>query len=64
MVSTAAGAIAAPILNGSVIPISMTLPMVAEATIGPSPSNERMEEPEPVTVNWAVGGFCDPYSVG
>ncbi|MNJ71748.1 hypothetical protein D3C77_683270 [compost metagenome] len=50
MVSTAAGAIAAPMLKGSVIPISMTLPMVAEVTIGPSPSLERRADPEPVTV--------------
>src|SRR5690606_18420788 len=64
MVSTAAGAIAAPILNGSLMPISITRPMVADVTTGPSPSVDTTAAPAPVTVYWAVGGFCEPYSVG
>ncbi|MNC65467.1 hypothetical protein D3C75_1157610 [compost metagenome] len=64
MVFTAAGAIAAPILKGSLIPISITLPMVARVTRGPRPWGASTAAPAPVTVNWAVGGFCPPYSVG
>ena len=54
-----AGAIAAPILNGSLMPISITRPMVADVTTGPSPSMDTMAAPAPVTVYWAVGGFAN-----
>ena len=64
IVSTAAGAIAVPISKGSPIPISITLLMVADVTLGPYPLLDTRAAPAPVTVHWAVGGFCPPYSVG
>ena len=49
MVSTAAGAIAAPILKGSVMPMSTTRPMVAAVTRGPFPSETTTAAPAAAT---------------
>ena len=63
-VSKAAGAIAAPMLLASLIPISITLPVVIYVTYGPFPHFERIAEPAPVTVHWDVGGLWFPSSSG
>ena len=60
----AAGAMAAPMLLASVIPLSTTLPVVTWVIKGPVPLRDRMTAPDPVVVHCAVGGFCPPYSRG
>ena len=55
---------AAPMLLASLMPLSTILPAVTWVTRGPSPSRARMTQPEPVTVHWAVGVRCPPYSRG
>ena len=53
-VSAAAGAMAGPIWLGSLMPMSMTLPIVASVTtMGPLPF-ATTSAPEPVTVYWEV----------
>ena len=62
--SKAAGAIAAPILFASFIPISTIFPGVIWVINGPVPDDVRIAAPEPVTVHCAVGGLWFPSSNG
>src|SRR5699024_173449 len=56
---------AAPMLAGSLTPLSITLPMVTADTTGPfSPWEESTTAPAAVAVHWAVGGRWQPYSRG
>ena len=59
-----AGAIAAPILFASFMPISTILPGVKCVTFGPSPTLESIVAPLPVTVHCAEGGLWFPNSSG
>ena len=62
---TSAGAMAAPILLASLMPLSTTLPTVTRATWGPGRiSLVTTTAPEAVAVHWAVGVRWQPYSRG
>ena len=59
-----AGAIAAPILFASLIPISTIFPEVICVINGPSPDLDNIAAPAPVTVHCDVGGRWFPNSNG